>query len=190
MTSTPDSFLQFMNALQTHDISEFDENLGHQLRIHASSRFFGTIMTSGGSALPYMPWLVDGMNMSNKLIVQLDSDEEALHQTVKTLIDSDIRLTSHCQDQEVFTKDINEHRIDILLLTEDALSNFENWINLLSETGMLVLVASSEIRKSKMQKYSSDYFCMDNGHLFIAQKGKQHKKIRKRSRRRNPSSTV
>lgn len=190
MTPAPESFDKFMNALQEYDISEFDEALAHQLRIHASSRFFGTIMTCGPSALPYMPWLVDGMNMSNKLIVQLDNSEEALYQTVKELIDSDIRLTCHCQDQQAFTADITEHRIDILLLTEDALPNFENWINLLSETGMIILVANAKIRESKMQKYLDDYFCMDNGHLFIAQKGNQHKKTRTRGKRRRASNVT
>jgi len=187
MSQAPDTFDQFMASLQEYGITDFDESLGHQLRLHASSRFFGTIMTCGKLALPYMPWLVDGMNMSNKLVVQLDKSEESLHQKVKESIDSDIRLTCHCQDQTAFTKDITEHRIDILLLTEDALPIFDDWINLLSETGLIILIASDDIRRTKMQSYQDKYFCMDNGHLFIAQKGKQHKKIRRRSRRRKTS---
>ncbi len=187
MSSAPESFAQFMHSLQEYGISEFDEKLGHQLRLHASSRFMGTIMTCGKAALPYMPWLVDGMNMSNKLIVQLDKKEQTLQQMVKVSIDSDIRLTSHCQDQAEFAEDISEHKIDILLLTEDALPIFEKWINLLSETGLIVLIANDDMRKNIMQKYQVDYFCLDHGHLFIAQKGSQHKKIRRRNRRRKTS---
>lgn len=184
MSAAPESFDQFMTLLQERGINEFDETLGHQLRLHASSRFFGTIMACGKLAHAYVPWLVDGMNMSNKLIVQLDKDEKALHEMVKDSIESDIRITCHCQDQVAFTADIKQHRIDILLLTEDALPNFEQWMDLLSETGMAVLIASDDIRKAKMHTYQDDYFCMDNGHLFIAQKGDQHKKVRRRSRRR------
>jgi len=184
MSAAPESFDQLMASLEEYGINEFDEALAHQLRLHASSRFFGTLMTCGKSALPYMPWLVDGMNMSNKLIVQFDERKESLHEMVKETLDSDIRLSCHCQDQTTFTADINEHRIDILLLTEEALPIFDDWINLLSEAGMLVLIASANIREDKKQQYQDEYFCMDNGNLFIAQKGKQHKKVRRRSRRR------
>jgi len=123
MSQAPDTFDQFMASLQEYGITDFDESLGHQLRLHASSRFFGTIMTCG--------------------------------------------KTCHCQDQTAFTKDITEHRIDILLLTEDALPIFDDWINLLSETGLIILIASDDIRRTKMQSYQDKYFCMDNGHLFM-----------------------
>ena len=189
MSQAPQKFDDFLSTLNTYNINEFDESLAHLLRIHASTRFFGTIMTVGTATLPYMPWLVDGMNMSNKLIVQVDKGNEVLNDAIKTTTDSDIRITSHCQNQDEFTTDIIEHRLDLIVLSEEAMPIFENWINLLSETGMLIMIAGSETRNTLLEKHANDYFCFDDGkHLTICQKGKQHKKVRRRSRLRRAAS--
>ena len=185
--SAPKSFANYINSLQTHsifDLKDFDEDLAQMLRIQASSKDYGAIMTSGKSTLPYVSWLVDGMIMSNKLIVHLNSGEEELNKITQKSMESDIRITSHCQDQKEFTTDISEHRMDLLLLTEDALPEIDNWMKLLSDAGMLVFIGKPEARNKLLQKYSDDYFCFDKNHLFISRKGSQHQKVRRRSRQR------
>ena len=187
--SSPMSFSEFMSSLEAYSMIDFDESLGQLLRIQSSSKDFGTIMASGKSALPYVIWLVDGMNMSNKLIVHLNSDEEVLNQITQKLMETDIRITSHCQDQKEFTTDISEHRMDLLLLTEDALPVIDYWMKLLSDTGILVLIATPETRLNLMQKYSDGYFCFDKEYLFISRKGSEHNKVRKRSKRRKATNS-
>jgi len=120
--------------------------------------------------------------------LQLDKAFEALNDDIKSTTDSDIRITSHCQDQADFTADINEHKLDLVVLTEDALPNFENWISLLSETGMMIVIAAQSTRDALLEKYAVDYFCFDDNHLTISQKGKQHKKVRRRSRQRKANT--
>jgi len=186
MSQAPKSFDQFSDLLQVqvnNDFYTFDENLAQILRMQASTKDYGAIMTSGKSALPYVPWLVDGMLMSNKLIVHLEHDDEKLSPIIHELIDSDIRLSSHYQDQKTFTTDISEHRLDILLLTEHALPEIDNWLKILSDAGLLVLIASEEHRESLINTLSDGYFIINNRQLFISRKGLQHRKKRTRNRK-------
>ena len=187
MSLYPESFEKFASSLQDLGVKEFknfDENLAQMLRIQAGTKDYGAIMTSGVSALPYVPWLIDGMAMSNKLIVHLNETENALNEITQKLMETDIRITSHCQDQKEFTTDISEHRMDLLLLSDEALPAIDNWMKLLSDTGLLVFVSTAETRRELMQKYSNDYFCYDKEYLFISRKGAQHNKVRRRSKRR------
>ena len=191
MNQAPNSFDQFYASLATHNVSAvFDENLAQILRMQASTKDYGALITSGKGALAYVPWLVDGMNMSNKLIVHLNSQEAAFNPIIQELMENDIRITSHHQDQHSFTLDIAEHRMDLLLLTEDAMTEIENWLALLSDAGLLVLLASENEREALAKKYSEDYFCLNKAQLFISRKGTQHRKIRKRSRQRRASKTT
>jgi len=152
--------------------------------MQASTKDYGAIMTSGKSVLPYVPWLIDGMIMSNKIIIHLESEEDALNQVIDELVESDIRISSHYQDQATFTTDICEHRLDILLLTEDALPEIDNWLKILSDAGLLVLIATEESRNALIKQCGDDYFMMNDKHLFLSRKGSQHTKTRRRSRSR------
>ena len=193
MSPHPASFDKFMNALQAQGINgldDFDENLAQILRMQASTKDYGAIMSSGKTALAYVPWLIDGMNMSNKLIVHLNSGDEALDAIVKASIESDIRVSSHCQNQTEFTTDISEHRMDLLLLTEDALPEISNWMKLLSDAGLLVLLASEDQREQLMQAHSDDYFLINKAQLFISRKGMQHRNKRRRGRQRKILNSV
>ena len=186
MNLAPKSFDQFFSMLQTSDSNEFidfDERLAQILRMQASTKDYGAIMSSGKSALPYVPWLVDGMIMSNKLIVHLEQEEEPLNSIINELIESDIRITSHYQNQRSFTSDISEHRLDILLLTEDALSEIDNWLKILSDAGLLVLIASKDSREKLINQCREDYFIMNDSYLFLSRKGSQHRKKRRRNRK-------
>lgn len=184
MSHYPTSFDQFMATLQQYEMSDFKQDLAQQLLLQASTIDYGVIVTSGKSALPYVPWIVDGMIMSNKLIIHLNDDEEAIKPLIQTLIEHDIRITSHCQNQQVFTTDISEHRVNLLLLTEDALPEIDHWIKILSDAGLLVLIANEDTRTALMNKYSDDYFFINSSHLFMSRKGTQHQKKRRRSRQR------
>lgn len=187
MNPAPKSFDDFVTALQKRKpkrFNAFDENLAQILRMQASTKDYGAIMTSGQSALPYVPWLVDGMIMSNKIIIHLASEDEGLHPSIDAFVESDIRISSHYQDQATFTTDISEHRLDILLLTEEALPEIDNWLSILSDAGLLVLIASEENRLTFIKQYGDDYFFINDKHLFISRKGLQHTKTRRRSRHR------
>ena len=57
-------------------------------------------------------WIFDGMDLSGRLVVVLQSDREA--DALRTLLDDDMRITVHVQDAVTFLGDVREHRFDLI----------------------------------------------------------------------------
>ena len=159
-----------------------DRTAAAQLRIISSQRDNAVFLCAGVSALPYVHWLLDGMAMSSRCIVQLNADERACEPLTQQLAAEDIRVAPHCQNLDEFCSDISEHRIDLALLSKSTdIAVIES---LLSARGLCVTTDGAEITEGLS---TEDYFVasLGDGGLLTAycRKGRQHRRTRRGIRR-------
>jgi hypothetical protein len=86
--------------------------LGELTRALAASRPGGVFLCLGRGAGEMAAWIFDGMDLSGRLVVVLQSDQEA--DALRALLDDDMRITVHVQDAVTFLGDVRDHRFDLI----------------------------------------------------------------------------
>jgi len=86
--------------------------LGELTRALAASRPGGVFLCLDRGAGEMAAWIFDGMDLSGRLVVVLQSDREA--DALRVLLDDDMRITVHVQDAVTFLGDVRDHRFDLI----------------------------------------------------------------------------
>ncbi len=86
--------------------------LGELARALAASRPGGVFLCLGRSAGEMATWIFDGMDLSGRLVVVVQNNQEA--DALRPLLDDDMRITVHVQDALAFLGDVRDHRFDLI----------------------------------------------------------------------------
>lgn len=193
--SEPAGFQRWLKALQAHGAGKsFAEDLARRLRVLASLKDNSVFLVSGTGALPYIPWLRDGMPMNGRLIVHLEPGHDALDTLLKSQLHDDIRVAAHSQELPLFCADIARHKLDFVLL--DAGTNLAIVLPLIREMlgdhALLIVLLKQGEQIHRVAKISADFFMapLDESQTawMLARKGRQHRTARRSSHLRRRSS--
>jgi predicted O-methyltransferase YrrM len=120
--------------------SGFDAEAGALIRTLAAAKPHGVILLIG-AAHPEAPvWLLDGMDITTRLVVLVD-DRETAERVTKELID-DIRIAIHAQPVLDFLTDISSHQMD-MIVCDFAIGDADilhRIFSLLAPAGVLVCI--------------------------------------------------
>lgn len=86
--------------------------LGQLTRVLATSRPGGVFLCLGRGAGEMATWIMDGMDLSGRLVAVLQNNEEA--DMLRALLADDMRITVHVQDAAAFLSDVRDHRFDLI----------------------------------------------------------------------------
>lgn len=86
--------------------------LGEVTRVLAASRPGGVFLCLGHGAGEMATWILDGMDLSGRLVAVVQNDDEA--DMLRPLLGDDLRVTVHVQDVVGFLRDVRDHRFDLI----------------------------------------------------------------------------
>ena len=86
--------------------------LGELTRALAASRPGGVFLCLGRGAGEMAAWIFDGMDLSGRLVVVVQDNQEA--DALRALLGDDMRITVHVQDALAFLGDVRDHRFDLI----------------------------------------------------------------------------
>ena len=86
--------------------------LGELTRALAASRPGGVFLCLGRGAGEMATWIFDAMDLSGRLVVVVQDDQEA--DELRALLGDDMRITVHVQDPVAFLSDVRDHRFDLI----------------------------------------------------------------------------
>lgn len=86
--------------------------LGELARALAASRPGGVFLCLGRGAGEMATWIFDAMDLSGRLVVVVEDDQEAGE--LLALLGDDMRITVHVQDPVAFLGDVRDHRFDLI----------------------------------------------------------------------------
>jgi len=91
--------------------ADVDLPLGELCRVLAASRPGGVFLCLGSGAGGIGAWVLDGMDLSSRLVIVVGDDEAGL---LRPILGDDLRVTVHVQDPAGFLGDVREHRFDLI----------------------------------------------------------------------------
>ncbi len=188
-SESPRDFEQWLQLVATlNPAFSFDAETGQLLRVTSSLADYGVLLCSGVSALPYVPWLRDGMTMNSRLVIHLPPQANQAQELLTQQTQTDIRVAGHIQNTAEFLDDISHHRMNLLLLelSDDSLQCLAQWQAILADNGLLVLLGDEQQLQSVRESHAEQYFFAGAnsaspppGILLMAPKGLQHKASRR-----------
>jgi len=117
-----------------------NDRVGRVLRVLAATRTNGVVLQVGVHALEYAPWIIDGMDITTRLILNVDGP--APSEQLQPLFRTDLRVTLHHQDTRQFLGDVARHRFDLIVLDPSAASDeiLSACLQVLDSGGLLVII--------------------------------------------------
>jgi hypothetical protein len=91
---------------------DVDQPLGELCRVLAASRPGGVFLSLGDGAGGIGIWILDGMDLSSRLVVVVGGEEEA--GMLRPILGDDLRVTVHVQNPAGFLGDVSAHRFDLV----------------------------------------------------------------------------
>lgn len=86
--------------------------LGEVVRVLAASRPGGVFLCLGRGAGEMAAWILDGMDLSGRLVVVVQDSDEA--EVLRPILGDDLRITVHAQEAAAFLGDVRDHRFDLI----------------------------------------------------------------------------
>lgn len=86
--------------------------LGELCRVLAASRPGGVFLCLGAGAGELAAWILDGLDLSARLVVVVSDENEA--GLLRPLFADDLRVTVHVQNAVDFLDDVRDHRFDLI----------------------------------------------------------------------------
>ncbi len=86
--------------------------LGEVARVLAASRPGGVFLCLGRGAGEMAAWILDGMDLSGRLVVVVQNSDEA--KVLRPILGDDLRITVHAQEAAAFLGDVRDHRFDLI----------------------------------------------------------------------------
>lgn len=112
-SQAPKAYLRLCEtrALQGH-LPALNPPLGEVIRVLSASRPGGVFLCLGQGAGETGAWILDGMDLSSRLVVVVEDGLEA--DMLRSLLGDDLRVTVHVQDALSFLGDVRDHRFDLI----------------------------------------------------------------------------
>jgi hypothetical protein len=109
----PQSYLQLCETLSSRECKPtVTPALGEFTRVLAASRPGGVFLALGRGAGELATWIHDGMDLSARMVIVIQSETEA--DMMRALLGNDLRVTVHVQDAVSFLRDVRDHRFDLI----------------------------------------------------------------------------
>jgi len=124
---------------------EFSDEVGACVRVIASSRGSGVYLCSGGGSMDCAGWILDALDMTGRLVVQQDGENNL--ETIRECFNTDLRISVHAQNLNEFLDDVAKHRFELVVLdpTEgQSPSTIPRVASALSDGGILLLLGDSD----------------------------------------------
>jgi hypothetical protein len=86
--------------------------VGEVARVLAASRPGGVFLCLGRGAGEMAAWILDGMDLSGRLVVVVQDSDEA--EVLRPILGNDLRITVHAQEAAAFLGDVRDHRFDLI----------------------------------------------------------------------------
>jgi len=108
----PQAWSRLCETAAVGGAADVDLPLGELCRVLAASRPGGVFLCLGSGAGGIGAWVLDGMDLSSRLVIVVGGDEEA--DLLRPILGDDLRVTVHVQDPAGFLGDVREHRFDLI----------------------------------------------------------------------------
>ena len=189
MRDPPRGFDSWLAELRQHDIgSAFHPEAAAMLRVMAATKNAAVALATGTEAIPYVPWLQDGLPMNGRLI--LHKERGPIIDLIQPQFATDIRVATHRQDFAAFLADIHEHRFDFVLfdLGDVDTAVVSTLPERLSEHGLLIALGGNDVVSAFVASLKDAFFVWRTGHpngcALLSRKSLQHRAVRRGGRRR------
>ena len=186
----PRGFESWLAELRRHDIgATFQPEVAAMLRVMAATKNAAVALATGTEAIPYVPWLQDGIPMNGRLILHHESRHTV--DLVQPHLTTDIRIATHQQDFAAFLADIHEHRFDLVVFDLGDLDPAVLFTlpERLSEHGLLVALGSNGAISDFIAGLEDSFFAWPEGQsdgcALLSRKSLQHRAGRRGGRRRH-----
>lgn len=193
MIVAPRGFEDWLTTLNHAGIgASFRVATGGLLRVIAGTIDGAVCLASGREAIPYVPWLQDGLPMNSRLIVHNQCAQ--IDELVRPHFSTDIRVATHAQELASFLSDIEEHKFDLLALDVNELGPdvVPTVLQHLAEYGVLIGVGTEVSRSPIFQACFEEYFVSHLGgedqSMVASRKSMQHRAARRGGRRRHTNT--
>ncbi len=166
-------------------IEQCDDD-GMRLRALAAMQLSGIMLVSGAGAMDLAAWIIDGLDISSRLVVHHEGELDPAK--VRGCFNNDLRVTAHVQPLESFLDDVKQHRFALFVLTDvDAkASTLDRVTQSIADGGVLVLAG---VPKRVIEKTQGlDGFCLmhsDERQTIFVQRHPGNRPQRRGRRRRN-----
>lgn len=143
MSRAPRSLGEISKATTAVDCQlSLDDTIGELLRILAASKVGGVFLQLGRGAPEAGAWLLDGMDITSKLVVV--AEEPRLVPIIEETLGNDIRVAVHVQDALEFIDDIRSHQLHFLIFDTGSVEKelIMGAVELLVPGGLLVILIS------------------------------------------------
>jgi len=136
MHASPEGITRLRTERRTG--ADFDDRTGAMIRTLAATTPNGVILALGTDHPESAIWLLDGMDITTRLVVLVE-DREHVAGVNRDLTD-DIRLAVHAQHVDDFLADIKSHRMDMVLCDSElpGVETFNEVLSLISPGGVLL----------------------------------------------------
>ena len=126
---------------------------GALLRALASSKIGGVFLQLGSGAPEVGAWLLDGMDITSRLITL--TDESALYPIAMEHLGNDIRVAVHVQDALEFLRDIRAHELHVVVLDRvpDDIEIVQLAVKLMAPGGLLISLRREGESESRVDLY-------------------------------------
>lgn len=109
----PAAYLHLCEALASRGVqTSITLELGGLARVLAASRPAGVFLCLGRGAGEVATWILDGMDLSARLVVVVPDNDTA--GMLGPVLGDDLRVTVHVQDPLDFLRDVRDHRFDLI----------------------------------------------------------------------------
>jgi len=109
----PQSYLQLCETLSSRECEPtVTPALGELTRVLAASRPGGVFLALGRGAGELATWILDGMDLSARMVIVIQSEDEA--DMLRALLGNDLRVAVHVQNAVSFLRDVRDHRFDLV----------------------------------------------------------------------------
>ena len=161
---------------------DIDDRVGALLRVLAALNANAVVLQIGAESLSYAPWVIDGMNITARLVLNIDNDVPLA--LLEPIFRDDIRIALHQQDPNQFLDDVARHRFNLIFVGADSIGDalLERCARLLSDDGLLLLDDTGGAA-SKSQPLADCHYAYLHGVSFVTKAALNSKAARKGGRR-------
>lgn|GEM_PF-5537592 len=128
--------------------SEVNDDAGAFARVIASSRGSGVYLCSGRRSMDSAGWILDALDMTGRLVVQQEDDDNL--ELVRECFNTDLRISVHAQNTNQFLDDVAKHRFELVVLdveSSQSPATIPRVASALSEGGVLLLLGESGLER-------------------------------------------
>jgi hypothetical protein len=159
-----------------------DDRVGALLRVLAALNPHAVVLQIGVESLHYAPWVIDGMDITARLILNID--DNVPFAPLNPIFRDDIRIELHQQDPNQFLDDVARHRFNLIFVGAESIADalLERCARLLSDDGLLLLDDTGGAA-SKSQPLADCHYAYLHGVSIITKIAAHSKAARKGGRR-------